>query len=152
LVEARRVLRPEGVLIAAAITRWASALDALAKNYFAIPGRSAIVEHALKDGQHRNVDGAGGFTTAYFHRPDELTDEVRESGLSLEVLYAVEGPAAYYPDFDERWSDERQRADIRRIAEALETEEYLLGASPRLLLVAGVRAVQHHTKEARPDA
>jgi ubiquinone/menaquinone biosynthesis C-methylase UbiE len=136
LAEARRVLRTGAVLIAAAITRWASALDALAKDYFAIPGRAAIVEQALKDGQHRNVDGAGGFTTAFFHRPDELKVEVRESGLSLDVLYAVEGPAAYYPDFDERWADERKRRDLLRIAEAMETEECLLGASPHLLLVA----------------
>lgn len=137
LTEGRRVLRPDGVLIAAAITRWASALDALARDYFAIPGRAAVVERALKDGQHRNLGGAGGFTTAFFHRPDELEDEVRESGLSPRVLYAVEGPAGYFPDFDERWADERQRGDMLRIAEALETEAYLLGASPHLLIVAG---------------
>jgi hypothetical protein len=56
--------------------------------------------------------------------------------VSLDVLYAVEGPAAYYPDFDERWADERQRRDMLRVAEALEAEECLLGASPHLLLVA----------------
>lgn len=136
LSEARRVLRVGGTLFAAAITRWASALDALAKDYFAIQGRAAIVARTLEDGQHRNINGAGGFTTAFFHRPEELEDEVRESGLSAVALYAVEGPAGYYPDFDERWADERQRENILRLAEALETERYLLGASPHLLIVA----------------
>jgi len=141
LSEASRVLRPGGTLFAAAITRWASALDALAKDYFAIDGRAEIVARTLEDGQHRNVDGAGGFTTAFFHRPEELEDEVRESGLSVTELYAVEGPAGYYPDFDERWADERQRENILRLAEALETERSLLGASPHLLMVAEKQAI-----------
>lgn len=81
--------------------------------------------------------GAGGFTTAFFHRPDELEDEVRDSGLRPDVLYAVEGPAGFFPDFDERWEDERRREDMLRIAEGLETEPYVLGASPHLLIVAG---------------
>jgi len=136
LSEARRVLRPGGMLFAAAINRWASAFDALAKNYFEIPGRSEIVARALRDGQHRNVDGAGGFTTAYFHRPEELQDEASEAGFGSIALYALEGPAGFYPDFDERWADAEQRANILRLAEATEREPSLMGASPHLLLVA----------------
>ena len=36
----------------------------------------------------------------------------------------------------DRWADPRRRADILRVAEALEGERYLLGASPHLLAVA----------------
>lgn len=136
LSEARRVLRPGGLVFGAAISRWASALDALAQDYFALPGRAAVVESTMKDGQHRNPDGAGGFTTAYFHRPDELRDELGDAGFTLEGLFAVEGFAGFLPDFESRWEDARQRADILRVAEASESEENLLGASPHLLAIA----------------
>lgn len=134
LAEAYRVLRPGGLLFAAAISRWASALDALAQDYFARPGRAAVVDRAVLEGQHRNTDGAGGFTTAYFHRPDDLRREVAVD-FTVEGVYAVEGVAGFFPDFDARWDDPRQRADILRMAEALESEEHLLGATPHLLAV-----------------
>src|SRR4030095_4093133 len=44
LVEARRVLRPGGVLAAAAISRFASTLDGLLRGYLDEPGFEAIVE------------------------------------------------------------------------------------------------------------
>ena len=135
LSEARRVLKPGGYVFGAAITRWASALDAVAQDYFALPGREAVVARTVTDGQHRNPEGAGGFTTAYFHRPDELRDELREAGFALEGLFAVEGFAGFLPDFEKRWEDPRQRSDMLRVAEAFEAEENLLGASPHLLAV-----------------
>src|SRR5919201_700565 len=45
LLEARRVLRPGGVLVAAGISRWASALDGLARNLFADDRFARIVEN-----------------------------------------------------------------------------------------------------------
>jgi hypothetical protein len=37
------------------------------------------------------------FTTAYFHRPDELKHELKEAGFDVEAVLAVEGPAAFRP-------------------------------------------------------
>lgn len=136
LAEARRVLKPGGVVFAAAISRWASALDGIARDLFAQDGHHEIVEGALDAGQHRNPDGrAGGFTTAYLHRPDELRAEVVAAGFRISGLYGIEGFAGFMPDFDERWADPRQRADMLRLADALEAEPALLGASPHLLAV-----------------
>src|SRR5690606_10952577 len=71
LAEGRRVLRPGGVLFAAAITRWAVALYGLGSARYEQPGFEDAVRRTLADGQNRNPDGlAGGFTTAYFHKPD----------------------------------------------------------------------------------
>lgn len=136
LTEAARVLKPGGVLFAAAISRYASALDGLSRDLFQDPQFAGIVERDLVDGQHRNPTGrVDYFTTAYFHRPEELRAEMVGAGLVVEGLYGVEGPAWILPDFAERWADERRRADIIRVARALESERSTLGVSAHLLAV-----------------
>jgi SAM-dependent methyltransferase len=137
LAEAARVLKPGGVLFAAAISRWASALDGLARDLFADLAFRAIVDQDLQNGQHRNTtDRVDYFTTAYFHRPDELRAEVADAGLDLAGVYGLEGPSWILPDFDTRWADPRRRADLIRVAEALELEPSVIGASAHLLAIA----------------
>ena len=93
LREAQRALNPGGQLFVAAISRWASALDGLARDLFQDPRFAAIVEKDLPEGQHRNpTERLDYFTTAYFHRPDELGAEVLDAGLALDGLYGLEGP------------------------------------------------------------
>jgi ubiquinone/menaquinone biosynthesis C-methylase UbiE len=137
LGEAARVLKPGGVLFAAGISRWASALDGLARDLFADPKFVDIVEQDLRDGQHRNAtEQIGYFTTAYFHRPEELRDAVTRAALDVQGLFGLEGPSWILPDFDDRWADHRRRSDMIRLAEAVESEPSLLGASAHLLVVA----------------
>jgi ubiquinone/menaquinone biosynthesis C-methylase UbiE len=79
LREARRILKPKGVLIAAAISRFASLIDGLARGFFRDSDFRKIVARDLATGQHRNpTNQTAHFTTAYFHRPEELAAEVRE--------------------------------------------------------------------------
>ena len=76
--EARRVLRPGGVVLAAAISRFASTLDGLRLGLFDDDAFAQIAERDLRDGQHRNPTGNPRyFTTTYFHRPEELRTEVK---------------------------------------------------------------------------
>lgn len=56
---------------------------------FQDPRFAAIVEQDLREGRHRNpTERLDYFTTAYFHRPDELRQEVLQAGLNLEGLYS----------------------------------------------------------------
>ena len=136
LSEAARVLKPSGRLFAAAISRWASALDGLARDRYRDDRFAAIVEQDLRDGQHRNPTGQlDFFTTAYFHRPDDLRAEVLESGLAVDGLFGIEGPGWMLPDIDARLADARQRADLLRVAAICESEPSLIGISPHLLVV-----------------
>ncbi|HET8623715.1 MAG TPA: class I SAM-dependent methyltransferase [Gemmatimonadales bacterium] len=137
LSEAVRVLKPGGWLFAAAISRWASALDGLARDTLRDPRFAAIVEQDLQDGQHRNpTDRLDYFTTAYFHRPDELADEVSASGLALSGVYGLEGPGWILPDIAERMANPGQRAALMQVARSLETEAAVVGTSAHLLAVA----------------
>jgi ubiquinone/menaquinone biosynthesis C-methylase UbiE len=133
LREAYRVLRPGGVLAAAAISRFASLLDGLHGGYLGNPRFWSMVERDLRDGQHRSPADETFFTTSYFHRPEELEAEVGEAGFDVAALFGIEGPGWLLVD---RWEDEQGRADILTVARAVETERTVVGASPHLLAVA----------------
>jgi SAM-dependent methyltransferase len=139
LKEAYRVLRPNGLLFAAAISRYASLIDGLKYGFVDDPVFQRILERDLKEGQHRNPSGAKNyFTTSFFHRPDELKREVEESGFRLDGIYAVEGPAEIL--FRERIDGMLRKGEARRrllhLIEAVETEPSLLGVSSHVLAVA----------------
>lgn len=137
LREAGRVLRPGGVLFAAGISRYASALDGLARDLFGDPRFTAIVAQDLSDGQHRNAtDRLDYFTTAYFHRPEDLRAEIEGAGFLIEGVYGLEGPGWFLPDLAERWADPRRRDDLLRLARQLQSEPSVLGISAHLLTVA----------------
>src|SRR5205807_2243996 len=52
----------------------------------------------LREGQHRNpTDRPEWFTTAYFHHPTELREEVEAAGLIFEGMFGIEGPGWLMP-------------------------------------------------------
>ena len=140
LREALRVLRPNGVLLAAGISRWGSLLDGLSRDLMGNPEFAKIVERDLLDGNHLNpTERADYFTTAYFHRPEELRAEIVESGFVVEALYGIEGPGWILPDFDQRWKDETRRNNLVRIARMIESEPSMIGTSAHIMVVGRKR-------------
>ncbi|HJP61638.1 MAG TPA: methyltransferase domain-containing protein [Gemmatimonadaceae bacterium] len=136
LREACRVLKPGGVLLAAGISRFASALDGLARELFMDKRFGGIVERDLRDGQHRNdTERSDFFTTAYFHRPGELREEVANAGFIVENVYGIEGPGWMLADLVERWKEPERRELVLRAARMLETEPFVIGSSAHLLAV-----------------
>ena len=134
LREAARVLAPSGTVAVAAISRYASALDGLARGLGADEAFVRIRDRDLRDGQHRNDTGRGDyFTTAYFHRPDELRAELETAGFEDVAVYGVEGPGWMVADFERRWHDPALRNDLLQVAAALEREPSVIGASAHLL-------------------
>jgi len=133
LREARRVVRPGGVVLAAAISRFASTIDGLFNGFLA---DEAIVERDLRDGQHRNPgERPGWFTTAYFHRPAELREEAEEAGLLVDGLFGIEGPAWTIPDLGAWLENPARRTKLVDAVRRVEAEPELLGASAHLLLI-----------------
>ena len=136
LSEAFRALRPGGVLIAAGISRAASALDGLSRELLSDPEFARMVEGDLRDGHHRNATTRlDYFTTAYLHWPEELERETVAAGFAVQGLYGVEGPGWILPDFDERWNDAERREALLRVARALESVPSTLGSSAHLIVV-----------------
>jgi hypothetical protein len=132
------VLRPGGRLLATAVCRFASLLNGLYEDRLDDPVFKAIVDRDLADGQHRNPDPAGRpefFTTAYFHTPEALADEIELAGFSDVAIYGVEGPG--WP-LRPQWPDPRRREHILFAARSVETEPSLIGFSDHLI-AAGVK-------------
>ncbi len=137
LREARRVLRPGGVAVVATISRYASALDGLLRDLLADPGFVQIVAGDLRDGRHVNPAGLPDyFTTAYFHAPGELEEEIDASGLRHEQTVAVEGVGWLMGDLEQRLRDPDRRARLMGVIRLLEREPALLGASAHQLAIA----------------
>jgi ubiquinone/menaquinone biosynthesis C-methylase UbiE len=137
LAEAKRVLKPGGWFFGAVISRWASALDGLARDLFQDPRFAAIAARDLEDGQHRNpTERLDYFTTAYFHKPSDALEEVRSAGFSSPRIFGVEGPGWLFQDVHERMNDPRRRADLLKVARITESESPLAGVSAHLLVVA----------------
>jgi ubiquinone/menaquinone biosynthesis C-methylase UbiE len=136
LREAHRVVRPEGVLAAAAISRFASTYDGLLRGFLEDPGFEEIVERDVRGGQHRNPTGRPEwFTTAYLHLPEELRDEVIEAGFEVEALVGIEGPAWVLPDLDSWLEDPPRRSRLMDAIRRVEREPSLLGASAHILAI-----------------
>jgi ubiquinone/menaquinone biosynthesis C-methylase UbiE len=137
LIEARRVLVRGGLLIAAYISRFASACDGIQEGALRDPRFAAIVEQDLTSGIHQNpTNRPEWFTTAYFHRPEEIAPEIAMAGLEFEGLFAVEGPGWMNQDLDRWLDDEDARDRLLRVVRRLETEPTLIGMSAHLIAVA----------------
>jgi SAM-dependent methyltransferase len=133
ICEARRVLRAGGVLLAVAISRFASALDGIGRGLIRNPDFIRIVEQDLKTGQHRNETGRPEyFTTAFFHHPDELKMEMIEGGFPTPSLCAIEGPLWTVPESANAEQEEGLMATMRK----LENESTLIGASAHIMGIA----------------
>ncbi|ANE42456.1 class I SAM-dependent methyltransferase [Deinococcus puniceus] len=139
LREARRCVRAGGVVLAAAITRTASALDGLLAGMDADPRFAAMRNHTLTTGLHLPPDPAlGWFTETYFHSPAELVAEFQDAGLTNVALYAVEGLGNIVPEFDVLWADPERRERLLDLVRRTETDPHLWGVSAHLLAVGQV--------------
>jgi ubiquinone/menaquinone biosynthesis C-methylase UbiE len=133
LAEARRVVRPGGLVAAAAISRYASTIDGL-RGYLDHEGFEAVMEQDLLDGRHANPERRPRwFTTAYFHLPEEIPAELADAGLTSLEVRAIEGPAWMLGGLGAQLDDPERRARLLRALERVEAAPSLLGASAHLL-------------------
>jgi len=137
--EAARVLRKDGIVLAATISRFASMFAGIRKRRLADPGFVSVVDRALQEGIHANVDvGPSYFTTAYFHHPDELPREVSAAGLTVVKIVGLENALsmARRQDLEELLDDPYQRELLLSMLRRVEDDASMHGSSSHLITVA----------------
>lgn len=139
LTEARRAVRPGGVVVAATINRFAGLNDTLLQGNYFIPERRTRVDAVSTDGRHRCSSEDPHFTTAYFADPAEVPQEFTEAGLEHEGQYGVEGVAWLMGAVEEWLDDPERREAVLAATRRIESEPSLLGASGHVL-TAGRRS------------
>ena len=131
------MLKPGGLLFAKAVNRFASLLDGLRNGYIDDPAFAPILRRDLEEGQHRGApDSSAYFTTAFFHRPEELEVEVLDAGFRQKGLYSVQGPGKVTKDLDGRMADPEKRAQLLDLIRSVEQERTLLGVADHFVVVA----------------
>jgi ubiquinone/menaquinone biosynthesis C-methylase UbiE len=137
LNETFRVLKSGGILFAAAISRFASAVDGFVSGFMNDPVFTEIIRQDLSDGQHRNpTDNVIYFTDAYFHRPSDLKSEIESVGFKDVQVSPVEGIGVLVTKFDEAWKNEKLKDYLLSVIQMTERENEIIGISPHLLGVA----------------
>ncbi|MFJ9820784.1 class I SAM-dependent methyltransferase [Streptomyces sp. NPDC101151] len=139
LAEARRVLRPGGLVVAATINRYAALHDNLSTGLYFDAERRPQIEAAVGDGRMRPTGGSKSlFTTAYFHEPAEVLAEFSDAGLTPHGQYGLEGAAWLMGEVSDRLDDPDRRELVLRALRKTESVPSLLGVSGHLL-TAGSR-------------
>ncbi|WP_370019742.1 class I SAM-dependent methyltransferase [Planotetraspora sp. GP83] len=108
LTEARRAVRPGGLVIAATIARWAAVHDMIRLGLYQDEQVRQAADQAARTGVLPD-NGDIGFTTAYFHDPQEVLGEFADTGLPGATQYALEGVFALYA---EDWLDDPARRTL----------------------------------------
>jgi len=136
LRESARILKPDGVLFAAAISRWAARLDGILTEriYRLYPQALRLVPEAERTGVFPPL-GEGSFTS-YSHRPGGLRAELTAAGLDVTDLVSVEGPGYFHADMEDRMADPAERGIVLESARATERVPELSGLGPHLLATA----------------
>ncbi|PGH49317.1 bifunctional 2-polyprenyl-6-hydroxyphenol methylase/3-demethylubiquinol 3-O-methyltransferase UbiG [Streptomyces sp. Ru87] len=139
LSEARRVVKPGGLVAAAAINRYASLFEHVTYAHLHTERIEPSVSSILRTAVH---DGKRGFTLAYFHRAEELAGELRDAGLADVQVFGIEGPAWSLLKALEQQSDagpsDELFASVLTAARMAEPYPELLAASSHLLAIGTV--------------
>ncbi len=132
LSEARRVLKPGGLLFAVGIARFAFLMDAMHKTN--LTSKLEAIERSLTTGLYRKA--SEDLTFAYLHQPKMLKEEIRKSGFKNTILCAIEGPVWEKRVIEALQQDEKGWENLLGLLEKIETEESIIGASAHIMAIA----------------
>ena len=137
IAEAKRVLKKDGVLLAATISRHASLFDGFWQGFIDDPAFENILQQDLEDGNHFNpVRNPMYFTDAHFHSQNEIEEEFTAAGFTKFETIAIEGFGWLVPDFMKRWNNEDSRNKMLQYIRQTETDSILIGISAHVMTAA----------------
>ena len=135
--EAKRILKKGGLIFCAGISRYASLLEGYYREFIKDPDFFQIIDQDIETGQHRNLTNKlEYFTTAYFHLPSELENEVMEAGFEVEKMLAIESFGWLLPDFEKKWNDAQYKTLMMESIRRVEDNRELMSMSAHFMAIA----------------
>lgn len=146
--ESCRLLKPGGLLFAAALTPYSVLIPRIAL-YHADPERRkcrdldnpalfAAVERALCDGSYLNPGRSltEGLGTSHLHTAKELRAELCDGGFAPCSVHGVMGGAWLAPGLDALLANEETKALLMKTVRMLDGHEEIIGLSGHILAIA----------------
>ncbi len=133
LGEAARIVRDDGPIHVAVISRWVSRLHGIValRLYEQYPQVLDVIDEVERTGVMPPIIDSG--FTGYYHTVDEIRDEIGAAGLALESLVGIEGMSYALADLDDRLADDHDREILLTALRVTEAVPEMLGVSPHLL-------------------
>jgi ubiquinone/menaquinone biosynthesis C-methylase UbiE len=135
--EARRVLKKNGVILGFAINYAASTIAGLLNGLMHEPGFIEMCKQELLTGIHTPPKSMpGSLAEAYYHKPSQLVDEFKETGLEFINIYAVEGVVWLDKKYFESRADVKKKQSLMDLLAITESDQSLLALSPHMMIAA----------------
>ena len=137
ITEAKRVLKKNGVLLAATISRHASLFDGFWQGFIDDPAFENILKQDLENGNHFNpVNHPMYFTDAHFHAQKEIEEEFLSARFPDFKTIAIEGFGWLVPDFMKRWNEKESRDKMLQYIRQTEIDPVMVGISAHVMTIA----------------
>jgi ubiquinone/menaquinone biosynthesis C-methylase UbiE len=136
LNEAYRVLKPGGVLLGFAINYTASVFVSLTQGLFSNDIIRTMCLEELDTGIHEApAEMKGVLPKAFYHRPEQLIEELSTAAYKQIELFAVEGIIWLDKNYFETRSKNDSKRQIMELLRKTESDKNLLAVSPHIMAV-----------------
>jgi len=143
ILEAKRVVRKDGIILGFAINYTASTLAGLFNGLMHKKSFFEMCKEELTTGIHNPPnDFPWLLAKAYYHQPQQLKTEFLDQGLTFLNIYPVEGITWLDKHFFRSISKEKYKRNLLELLEVTENDQALLPFSPHIM-VATKKTQQH---------
>lgn len=140
IIEAKRVLKNNGIILGFAINYTASTLVGLLNGLIHKGPFFEMCKEELTTGKHNPPDDFPWLLAeAYYHKPEQLKDEFLKQELTYLNMYAVEGMAWLDKYFFVNMLNVKRRKTLIELIQITENDSYLLPFSPHMMIAVQKR-------------
>jgi len=135
ILEAKRVIKNNGIILGFAINHSASTLVGLLNGIIHAKSFFEMCKEELTTGIHNPPkDFPWLLTEAFYHKPEQLKEEFMQQELTYLNLYAVEGMVWLDKNFFTNMQKDQERKTLLELIKLTETDTSLLSFSPHMMI------------------